>query len=147
MDAFCERVTLSLRDLFSFNCMIDLISKLDADEDAVGQIITEIEASGLQPNTVTFNAVLHYHAVRGNQRGINSTLELMKSREVEMDCITMNSCIDCCAKNGDSRAAIRTFDQMSERIKPCIMTYNIVLNAIAKDESLDDSRQEPSQIA
>lgn len=95
---------------------------------------------GLEPDTVTFNALISACA-RGRQYDrAQHMYRDMQERGVSSDTYTFNSLLNACEKCGRWEEAFQLFDQMtSEGVIADTITYNTLISACEKGEQWEQA--------
>merc|ERR1711959_636043 len=91
------------------------------DADAASDWLRSMISAGVQPNVVSFSAVLKAWAKVGDVGSAEQVLETMRAREVLPNVISWTSLIEACAKSkpkrpGDAKRFFR--DMVSAEVLP-----------------------------
>ncbi|EOD06271.1 hypothetical protein EMIHUDRAFT_249953 [Emiliania huxleyi CCMP1516] len=92
----------------------------------------ELERAGLQPNTISFSAVIHAHANAGDAAKAQGWLDSMRARGVPADAVCFNSVCAAHARRGDVASASVCFRAMEEAgVCASPQTHAILVHALA----------------
>ena len=69
------------------------------------QILSEITKAGLQPDTISYNSVIHAFAKQGDLRSAEKWLQKMRDESIEPNTISYNILLDTYVKADNSAAA------------------------------------------
>merc|ERR1719453_2503767 len=95
-----------------------------------------LQATGQQPDVVTYSTVMHAHANVGDIESAERLLQDMRSHGIEPNTITFNAMLDACAKARDTRRAERIFAEMQQSgCELSASSFNTMINAYAKCRS------------
>ncbi|KAF5355783.1 hypothetical protein D9756_004061 [Leucocoprinus leucothites] len=87
-----------------YNTVCHELLALNHEEEAV-KVREEMEKKGPQPDMVTYNAFINYHARRRNFQGIATTLRVMQAAGFEGDVFTYTTILSALLKTGNKDAA------------------------------------------
>jgi len=99
--------------LARFNMSISNAAKAGQPSKAV-QILSEITKAGLQPDTISYNSVIHAFAKQGDLRSAEKWLLKMREDSVEANTISYNILMDTCVKADNSASAEAWLAQMKK---------------------------------
>jgi len=94
-------------------------------------------AAGVEPDSVSYNSVIHAYSVKGNVGGAERWLEEMRTKGMVTSVATYTAVIDACAKGGDVSRAERWLEQMlQDGLEPNVVTFSAMIDACAKGGNL-----------
>eukprot|EP00747_Dinoflagellata_sp_TGD_P093506 gnl/TRDRNA2_/TRDRNA2_165784_c0_seq4.p1 gnl/TRDRNA2_/TRDRNA2_165784_c0~~gnl/TRDRNA2_/TRDRNA2_165784_c0_seq4.p1 ORF type:complete len:621 (+),score=141.56 gnl/TRDRNA2_/TRDRNA2_165784_c0_seq4:57-1865(+) len=103
------------------------------DPTKAERLLTEIEWSGLKPDTISYNSVIHAFAKNGDIAQAQAQLERMKAKGVDTNVVSYNILMDACVKADDAEGAERWLERMiRDGVEPNEVSFATVIHARAK---------------
>ncbi|KAF2309702.1 hypothetical protein GH714_004669 [Hevea brasiliensis] len=124
--------------VYTFSALISAYGKSGYWNDAF-KVFYSMEAYGLKPNLVSYNAVIDACAIGGVEfkKAVEIFDEMFKNG-VQPDLITFNSLLSVCSRGGQWEAARNLFTELINRgIDLDIFTYNTIVDAFCKAGQMD----------
>jgi len=111
--------------------------------DKVMELYTEMRASGIQCNTITYNTILNAFAQCGAMDRVPELLEDMRTADppVESDIVTFSTLVKGFCAVGDLDQALELVKGMKQDAKyaPDEVMYNSLLGGCAKEHRVDEA--------
>jgi pentatricopeptide repeat protein len=143
-------------DITTYNRLIDMSFKFEQDENAF-KLFEEVcdSYSGVQPDIVSFNIIMRHYVKEirefkkyqsiSFEKKLEKVLKIfadIKAHDLPLNSITYNTVMDACNEVGDFRKALSLFEEMqSQKIKPDIFTYSILLKGMKKMKGTDNVKK------
>eukprot|EP00747_Dinoflagellata_sp_TGD_P103088 gnl/TRDRNA2_/TRDRNA2_168856_c1_seq2.p1 gnl/TRDRNA2_/TRDRNA2_168856_c1~~gnl/TRDRNA2_/TRDRNA2_168856_c1_seq2.p1 ORF type:complete len:485 (+),score=87.46 gnl/TRDRNA2_/TRDRNA2_168856_c1_seq2:121-1575(+) len=103
--------------------------------DDAFKALDKMEAEGLIPNIITYNALINACEKCKNGEKALEVLKLMKYKGLQPNVITYNTAISALGKGKKPAEAIELFEEMTKKsVEPTRITYNSVISACEKGE-------------
>ncbi|KAF9130413.1 hypothetical protein BGW39_003103 [Mortierella sp. 14UC] len=95
----------------------------------------EMTASGLEPNTTSYNILVNYLSHAGSPNDGFLVLEHMKGTlRGRPDAVTYSTLIQCAVKKGEVELGWSLYDEMMRRsVKPTLHTYGVLIELVGLD--------------
>lgn len=127
----------SVRDLVSWNCLINGYKKIGQAEKAI-QVYKRMESEGVVPDDVTMIGVVSSCAMLESLNLGKEYYEYVKENGVRMTIPLANALMDMFSKCGDVHEARRIFDNLENRT---IVSWTTMISGYARCGLLDVSRK------
>jgi pentatricopeptide repeat domain-containing protein 1 len=131
------------RNLARWNQAINTAAK-NGDPEKAERLVEMLleDKTGLQPDTITYNSVIHARALEGNIKRAEWWLGTMRQRGIPPNTISYNIIIDACVKANDSQAAEAWLARMTEDgVAANEVSYGTVIHGHAKKGDVTSAEQ------
>lgn len=132
---FCPSAIPKFRhDCFTYNRILLILSKSSLPDrfDSVRQIINEMERSRVRGNISTVNLLI---GIFGGGEDLDRCLRLVEKWELRMNRYTYKCLLQAHLRSRDSNKGLEVYQDMRRKgYQPDIFAYNMLLDALAKDE-------------
>jgi len=115
-----------------WNQAIDAAAR-QGDMQMAEQVFLELESSGVQPDSVSYNLVIRACAKRGNVAAAERWITRMEASRVRATVCSYNTLLDACAKADKAEACERWLQHMLDRgIEANVISYATAIHARAR---------------
>lgn len=126
-----------VRDLVSWNCLINGYKKIGQAEKAI-EVYKKMESEGVKPDDVTMIGLVSSCAMLGNLNLGREFYEFIKANGLRMTVPLANALMDMFSKCGDVHEARRVFDKLEKRT---MVSWTTMISGYARCGLLDVARK------
>jgi len=124
--------------IVTFNTLVDACARCGRMDQLSG-IQEEMEKVGVQPNLITYSAMIKgYCRMRDIQKAFDILNHMRREGGVRPDEITYNSLLDGCAQNNLVEEGMKLLEEMQqEGVKPSNFTLSVLVKMMSRSRNLD----------
>ncbi|PXF40684.1 Pentatricopeptide repeat-containing protein [Gracilariopsis chorda] len=131
--------------IVTYSVAIDAWAKCSAAVavDQAFDLMTEMKRSGLEPNLVTYNSLIHTCARAKRSHLAFKVLQFIREDRILPDIVTLCSLADACGRSGDAIRAFEIIEQLVMEllsIKPNLPVYNAPIHACFKANDFESMK-------
>merc|ERR1719373_481810 len=124
-------------NLVSYTCLIDAQARA-GDMDKATEIFQEMQANGVEPNTITYSSMVKGHCLRGDLGEALYLLRRMVDRGLAADTIVFNTLLDGCVRHSRFEFADQLLGDMSKyAVIPSKFTLSIIVKMWGRRQQVD----------
>ena len=131
------------RDTYTYTPIMSYYKRRQRPDLAQRVLEEEMEADGVEPDTVSYSNVMDAWAEKGNVAKTRSLLERMKSRNVDRNVRAYNALVKAHVSASQSGEAQRVleFDMAADGVQPDTISYNISIDGWARVGDIASARR------